>query len=243
MTAKSFNWLFKIFRKIVKFLYPKITISGKENLPEEPVILVANHAQMHGPICCEIYPPRESRTWCAAEMLTVREVPKYAYHDFWWVKPALSKPFYKFLSYIIAPISAIIFANANTIPVWRNKRVISTFKQTVNTLIEGKDVIIFPEKNHLENNILCTFQQNFVDVARLYYKRTGKVLSFVPMYIAPRLNKICLGTAIQYDPENDRDLERAHLRIFNPPNYPNGRRSSPPPYCALHKFAQKTSTL
>lgn len=211
MTAKNFNWLFKIIRKILITFYPKMTVENKELLPHEPCIIVANHAQMHGPLSCEFYPPRESATWCAAQMMRVRDVPNYAYKDFWWVKPALSKPFYKLLSYIIAPVSAVIFSNANTVPVWHDKRVISTFKQTVKLLNEGKDIIIFPEKNHVENNILCTFQENFTDVAKLYYKRTGKKLCFVPMYIAPRLHKMCLGKPIEYNPENESAFERKRL--------------------------------
>ena len=208
MTARSFKGLFKVVRKIVKGVYPKIKIEGMENLPDEPCIIVANHAQMHGPICCELYPPRKSKTWCASQMLTVREVPQYSYNDFWWVKPKLSKPFYKILSYIIAPISAVIFANANTLPVYRDKRIMSTFKQTVSTLEKGEDIIIFPEKNRIENHILYTFQENFVDVARLYYKRTGKKLKLVPMYIAPRLHKMCLGPAVEYNPQNNAEDER-----------------------------------
>lgn len=211
MTAKNFNWLFKIIKKILITFYPKMTVENKESLPTEPCIIVANHAQMHGPLSCEFYPPRESATWCAAQMMRVRDVPQYAYKDFWWVKPAFSKPFYKLLSYIIAPLSAVIFSNANTVPVWHDKRVISTFKQTVKLLNEGKDIIIFPEKNHVENNILCTFQENFTDVAKLYYKRTGNKLSFVPMYIAPRLRKMCLGKAIEYNPENDSAFERTRI--------------------------------
>ena len=48
------------------------------------------------------------------------------------------------------------------------------------------------------NNIVYEFQEGFVDIARLYYKRTGQELSFVPLYIAPKLRKMYLGTPIRF---------------------------------------------
>ena len=33
----------------------------------------------------------------------------------------------------------------------------------------------------------------FIDIAKLYYKKTGKELSFVPMYIAPEAEEDLLG--------------------------------------------------
>ena len=61
--------LFKIIRAAIKFFYPKISVEGTENLPKEPVLVVGNHTQMNGPICCEIYFPGNSCTWCASQMM------------------------------------------------------------------------------------------------------------------------------------------------------------------------------
>lgn len=57
-------------------------------------------------------------------------------------------------------------------------------------------MVIFPEHHVKHNNILYDFQDKFIDVARFYYKKTGAELSFVPMYLAPKLKKMILGTPV-----------------------------------------------
>lgn len=190
--------IFRVIKGLVRLFYPKMQVEGAENLPDEPVLVVANHAQMHGPIACELYFPGNRYTWCAGQMMKCREVPAYAYQDFWFGKPRLLRPFYKLLSYVIAPIASCVFNNANTIAVYRDSRIISTFKNTVKRLEEGASVVVFPECYEPHNHIVHTFQENFVDIAKLYHKRTGKSLQFVPMYIAPGLKKMVIGKPVTF---------------------------------------------
>ncbi|MBQ9915427.1 MAG: hypothetical protein IJO50_04705, partial [Clostridia bacterium] len=55
------------------------------------------------------------------------------------------------------------------------------------------------------------FQEGFVDVARLYEKRTGKALSFVPLYIAPGLRKMYLGKPIRFSAGAPISQERRRI--------------------------------
>ena len=89
--------------------------------------------------------------------------------------------------------------------------MISTFRQTVKALEEGVDVIIFPEKLEKRNQIIYQFQENFVDVAKLYYKRTGKRAAFVPMYLAPALRQLHIGTPVIFNPEAPMAEERKRI--------------------------------
>ena len=50
-----------------------------------------------------------------------------------------------------------------------------------------------------------------MDIARLYYKRTGKELSFVPLYIAPKLKKMYLGKPIKFCAETPIAEERRRI--------------------------------
>lgn len=202
---------YRVVRWLVWVFSPKMKIAGLENLPEGPCLVVANHCQMYGPIACELYFPGNRYTWCAGQMMHRKEVAAYAFRDFWSMKPAHTLWFYKALSHIIAPISVCIFTNARTIGVYRDARIISTFKQTVNKLEEGARVVIFPEHDADYNHIINGFQDKFVDIARLYYKRTGKELHFVPMYIAPRLKKMVLGKPICFSPTAPVDAERERI--------------------------------
>lgn len=202
---------YKFIWNLVKLFYPVPTLYGTENLPDEPCVIVGNHSQMNGPIVAEIYYPRKRLIWCAWQMQHVREIPAYAYEDFWSEKPKVLRPLYKLLSYIIALPAARIFTNADVIAVYHDNRVLSTFKQTVNALSDGTDIIIFPECKEPNNNIVYKFQENFVDVAKLYYRRTGKVLQFVPVYLAPKLRQVHFGKPVAFDPDAPIADERTRI--------------------------------
>lgn len=214
MRKKISFLIFRIIKSIVKAVYPKITVEGIENLPDEEAIYVGNHSQMHGPICCELYFPCKRVTWCAGQMMELKEVPAYAYKDFWSEKPKIIRPFYKLLSYIIAPLSVIVFNNAETIGVYQDRRIVSTFRKTVEKLAGGESVLIFPECKKGYNNIVNSFQDKYINIAKLYYKKTGKELKFVPFYIAPNLKKMYIGTPTTFSPEEPIDSERDRITEY-----------------------------
>lgn len=205
---------YRIIRFFVWLFYPKMSVIGAENLPREACVVVGNHTQMNGPICAELYFPGKRKIWCAHEMMCLKEVPAYAFQDFWSGKPKSVRWFYKILSYVIAPVSACVFRNANTIAVFRDNRLLTTFRQTVSALEEGENVIIYPECYEPHNHIVYTFQNRFIDVAKLYYKRSGKAVSFVPMYIAPALKQMHIGKPIFFDPEIPMEDQRKKIAEY-----------------------------
>lgn len=205
---------FLVVKGIVKFLYGKTKIIGTENLPEEPCLIVGNHSQMNGPVVGECFFPENTLIWCVGDMLHLKDVPAYAFSDFWSEKPRWQHPFFKVLSYIIAPLSVFIFNNAKTIGVYHDTRILTTFKATVKGLNEGKNIIIFPEHNKKHNHILYEYTKTFVDTARIYYKKTGKEVSFVPMYIAPKRRECWLGKPIKFDSQRPIDEERQRIRSY-----------------------------
>ena len=211
MEEKKTSVLFKIIKGCVKLFYPRMQVEGAGNLPDEPVVFVGNHCQMNGPIVGELYVPGAPYIWCAGEMMHLKDVPAYAFGDFWSQKPKWMHPFYKLLSHIIAPLSVCIFNNARTIGVYHDTRILSTFKNTVKLLQEGRSVVIFPEHDVERNQIIYDFQDKFIDIARLYYKKTGKELAFVPMYIAPKLKKLCLGKPVRFCAAEPMDAERSRI--------------------------------
>ncbi len=197
---KKKSLIYKILKFFVSIFYRKREFIGIEHIGDDPVIVVGNHAQMHGPIISEIQIPFKKKTWCIGNVLTVKEFIKHAKTDFWGKKSKSVKWFFMIIAYIIAPFAVSIFNSADIVAVYRDGRLINTLKKTVNSLEEGYNIIIFPECSTSYNNIINQFEENFVDVAKLYYKRTGKTLSFVPMYNAVRLKKVLFGSPIKYDP-------------------------------------------
>ena len=211
---KKKNPIFNLLKKIVKLFHIKYTIEGLENIPSEPSILIGNHAHSYGPFFAELRFPLKRQTWCASEIMSMKTAPAYMQEDFWGLKPKGTKWFFKLMSYICAPICVYVFKSAGTIPVYRDTRGISTFKQTIEELNNGNHIFIYPEGREPHNNIINDFQQKFVDVAKMYYKKTKKSLNFVPFYLSPKLKKVCFGKPITFDPNTKMEQERERICTY-----------------------------
>ena len=210
--AKRVPGAYKAIKWLVRFFSPKMRVEGLENLPEDGAVIVGNHAQMYGPIAAELYLEGNRHTWCAAQMMKLKEVPAYAYQDFWSTKPWYTHGYYRLLSYLIAPLCVLIFNNASTIPVYHDARVMLTFRQTLRLLRDGAKIVIFPEHRLPHNNIVYDFQDRFIDLAHMYYQITRKELCFVPMYTAPKLKKMVLGDPIRYRAGEPMEEERLRIK-------------------------------
>lgn len=213
-TSLPSKFVFKILKFFVSIKYRKIKIDGLEDLPECDTIIVANHAQLNGPIIAELFMPENCYIWANGQMTDFREVPSYAMEDFFPYKKGWKRVFYKIASYLMAPLLPCIIKNARAIPVYHDIRLASTIKNTIRKLSAGKIILIFPEKHEKRNNIINQFREHFVDVARIYHRRTGKTISFIPMYIAPKLNYCCFGKKILFDPNADISFERHRITEF-----------------------------
>lgn len=214
MTPHNEPFLCRLIRKAVDIVYPDIALVGTENIPQEPCVLVGNHSQAHGPIITEERLPFDHYTWCSAEMMHREEVAEYAFADFWSQKPKSVRWIFWLISRILPIPASYIMSNARTIPVYRDSRCLTTFKRSVEKLQEGFHLVIFPERHQPYNNILYDFQDRFIDVARLYYKKTGKCLAFVPMYLAPKLKKVFFCPPVVFDPTVPMDQERQRIRAY-----------------------------
>ena len=203
--------LYRLICRIIWTMNPKYTLYGTEKLPDEPCVLVGNHCQMYGPIAAELYLARGHYIWCVGEMMNRKEVPAYAFREFWSGKPKALQWFYRLLSHLIAPLAEYLFTHAHTIAVRHDARVMTTFRRSIDCLNGGADVVIFPEKAEPYNGILWQFQEHFADLAKLYYRKTGKAVCFVPMYTAPRLSSIRFGDPVRYNPEAQDDDERERI--------------------------------
>ncbi len=211
MEEKKTPLTYRILVWFIRLFSPKYDCVGLENIPEGACIIAGNHCQMYGPIACEFYVPGPHYIWCEAEMMEWDEVAEYSFNDFWSKKPLYIRWFYRILSYLIVPISVLLFNNAHTIGVRHDMRVIGTFRESVRRLSEGCRVVIFPEDYSPHNNIIYNFREKFVDTARMYYKKSGESIAFVPMYICPRLKKMMYGEPAYFDPSAPIEEERRRI--------------------------------
>ena len=200
--------IYKICAFFLKFWYKKNEYIGLENLPKEPCVIAGNHAKLNGPINSELYFPTKKLIWCDGPMMDKKEFPQYAYDNFFGGKPRF---YHKLLITIIKPIVASIFKSADALPVYRDMRIMKTYKATTDVLGEGVNVVILPECPEEYNEITNKFNEYFVDVARFYYKHNAKELEFVPMYYCRELKKTLFGKSIKFDANAPIETERKRI--------------------------------
>ena len=212
-STKSKGLLFRFVSSIFRRKFKKYNIIGLENIPKDASLIIGNHAQMYGPLLSEIKFPYPRYTWCIGNVLKLKDAPSYILDDFWPNRKKGTTWFYKIVSYIISPVCVYTFTNADVIGVYKDTRIISTFKNTVQALKDNHHIIIFPEQHQDYNHIINEFQDKFIDVAKLYYKETGKELSFVPMYNAPKIKTVIYGKPIKFN--SQIPIEEQRITICN----------------------------
>lgn len=202
---------FRFVKCVARGFFRKRKQLGLENIPEEPAIIVGNHAQLYGPLAVELYFPYKKYTWCIGQMLHKKEAPPYAFEDFWGYKPKWTHWWYKGMAHVVSPLLVYVNKNADTIGVYKDTRGISTFKNSVKALKDGAHIVIFPECHTPFNEIVNEFQDKFVDLARMYFKETGKTVKFVPMYNAPRLKTVVYGKPIEFQADVPIEEQRKEI--------------------------------
>lgn len=210
--------VFKIFYKTLYFFasikYHGTTILNEKKLSKRDIVIVSNHAQLNGPIIGEILLPKNCFIWANGQMFKKEDVAEYAMEDFFPYKSKWLRPIYKLAAKMLSYLLPGIMANARAVPVYRDMRIVSTFRESVRLLEGGNSLLIFPECHQPNNNIINKLQTNFVDVARFYYRRTGRELTFLPMYISPTLKLCTIGEGIKYNSKGDIELERERITDY-----------------------------
>ncbi len=57
-------------------------------------------------------------------------------------------------------------------------------------------------------------QDGFVNIGKMYYRRTGKRLNFYPMYVCKETRRISVGMPIAYDPDLDPQEQREKIVAY-----------------------------
>jgi hypothetical protein len=209
----------KILTLILKPLYYHKVIGAKNVLLDNgPVIFIANHREIYGPIIINLYLPFAFRPWIEHKMLEREKIEKYVWEN------TFSKWKYKKLGRIAmniaTPVAIWILNSVEPIPVYRGsvRETIKTMKLSVTALMEQDNILIFPEDPRKSENGkyaqsgVSPFFTGFVHVAKFYYAQSKKAITFVPVYANPKKRTITFGEGVKFDP-NNKDHE--DVRVCN----------------------------
>ncbi|NLH01162.1 MAG: hypothetical protein GX488_04550 [Clostridiales bacterium] len=170
----------------------------------KPSVFVCNHDRAYGPIamCAHFELSSDIRPWINAQVLSAKEAPAYIRQDYWWDADKWYAPVMDYTAaYACALILPPILRGSGCIPVYHDTGVISTLRQSVKMLSEGKHILLFPEHPTGYRTYGERIFDGFVSVGRLYYAKTKETVNFYPTYVDWENKVIRVGRPVAYDPE------------------------------------------
>ena len=189
---------------------------GDENLAKGPSVFVSNHLGAVGPIAVVASLPMRVYPWVISEMMDHDQTAAYLNQDFVEPQLHLKPPFSMWVAKGISKISLRLLSSAGCVPVWQGERLYETFEQSVDLLVAGKSLLIFPEDPSEAADPkyrMTPFKKGFARLGEMYYERTHRALRFYPLAVHLDSYRVKVGQPIAYNSKNPVANER--LRIKN----------------------------
>jgi hypothetical protein len=208
-------FLFYIIAFPFAFIFIKGKTRGKENLKkdDEARVFVANHYEVYGPFIAYLHFPYNFRPWIIDKMIDPKTVESHMsigiYNQFpkfpKWLKTVFIKVSKSLMVFFMKTI-------ARGIPVSREdfRKNIKTMQISTETLENGEPLLIFPEQNAVKEGV-GEFMTGFEHIGKYYYQKTGKKISFYPMFISKENKTMYIGEPVIYNPDNDANEEKARI--------------------------------
>ena len=190
---------------------------GENRLPDHgPAVFVSNHLGSLGPIAAGASLPFFLHPWIHADMLDPRLAPDYLRRDF--VEPTLHvpPPFSHWLARGISKLHVPLLCALGGIPVYHTPDGLhETLRQTLDLLVQGKFILIFPEDPDLPLDArynMRPFKKGFARLGELYYERTRTILAFHPLAVHAETRTLRVGNPIRYNYLNNPASERQRIK-------------------------------
>ena len=194
---RTMRWLLQTFSH-------KMTCNWEVPFDGEPCVFVPNHVGVFGPIDMVAKFPyyEECRPWFNADVMDPKLVPAYVRQDYWWKPGCWAEPLLNVtLPYMAAAVLPPILRTVPGVPVYHDMRVMTTMRQSLRLLKEGKHLVIFPEQPSGWQSHHMWINTGFLQIAPMYYKATGKALKFWPVHIDYKKHTFQVAAPIAFDPE------------------------------------------
>ncbi len=187
--ARFARWLFRVFSRRYEVMFEQ---------PDEPVVYVCRHLNMHGP-----YTTLKSLPFDVHPMVihvffdrkkTVEHMKSYTLAARYGRKERK----FSLLAHIMSWIDPPLMHSMQGVPVYREgTQSISTLKRGLNYLLQGESLVIYPDVNYTAGyDQPSEIYEGFLCMGELYYKKTGKQLQFIPLIIDDQNRRLCAGAPV-----------------------------------------------
>ena len=187
--ARFARWAFRSFSRRYKTDIQK---------PDEPVVYVCRHLNMHGPYTTlkrlpfDVHPMIIHMYFDRKK--TVDHMTQYTFAERYGKKPRK----FNLAAHVMSWIAPPLMQSLQGVPVYREStKSISTIKCALKYLLQGDSLIIYPDVDYTGSyEKPSEIYDGFLFIGELYFKKTGKLLRFVPLIIDEQTRQICEGEPV-----------------------------------------------
>ena len=183
--------------------------------PEEPVVLVCRHLDMHGPYTTMKWLPIELHPMIIhmyfSREATVKHMTEYTFAARYGKKAKKFSLAANVMGWIMPPLAKSLQA----IPVYRDGvQSMKTIMQGLKYLLKKESLIVYPDIHYMDKyDKPSEIYEGFLYMGELYYKKTGKKLSFIPLLIDNQNRRITAGQPISLiNYRQERSAAAKHLQ-------------------------------
>ena len=212
MPVKDYGAFFKGVRRFARFILPRFHF---ETVPSKgkPVVYVAHHQNLLGPISILAWTKNYIRTWVLSEF-TDQNACYNHYVSFTFTKRyGWTQRFAKIIAWPVSYLVAWLTSSGKMIPVHRgSRRIIETMQASNEALLEGEDLIIFPDIDYTNDTEETSgIYEGFLHLEKNYYKTTGNHLTFIPFFSDQENRRIRISEDICFTGKESFIIERKQV--------------------------------
>ena len=176
---------YRIAVPLVRLFIPRLKVRWEIPFDGDPCIFVANHERAIGPLeMASNFPLRESSyIWIYSAPLSRETFPEYIRQDHWWDENGkLASLWNKIIPPILSRVIPPILRSAPHVPVYHDARAVTTMKESLRLLQDGKNLVIFPEiPTGFGEHDTEKINEGWLTMLTMYERRTGKPLKIWPV--------------------------------------------------------------
>lgn len=195
--------LFKAMGGAVRLFSPRMRTEWEVPFEEGPCVFVVNHAGASGPVdMCMKFPMRDKiHPWINEEMMDRKQVPEFVRKDFWWKPDGFFAPVLNAtVPYMAAAFMPPVLKSADYITVYKDQRIMLTFRQSIRTLQKDHYLLLFPEFPGPGKNSHRRINTGWLRLGQLWYKASGRSLRMYPVHVDYKNHVFKVAAPVMYDP-------------------------------------------
>ena len=151
---------------------------------DEPCLYVCRHLNMHGPYTTLKWLPFEVHPFVLSTFTDAQSAARQYMEYTFSVRVGKPVPRKSWKAVLAGKVAAGVVRSLQPVPVYRDQRAIKTLREAMKYLEKGESLIVWPDVHYTQGyDQPCEIYSGFLYLGELYWRKTGKELPMIPLYL------------------------------------------------------------